>query len=69
MKLNQSQRELLDWAMDQRITATTAYKRAWLIDPTAKGYPKVDRALNRLERAETMEHLAEKGDLPLDARS
>lgn len=65
--LTQSQQELLKVATAQRIAATVAYKRAWRLEPTARGYPSVDRALTRLETAEAMERQAEAGQLPLDA--
>lgn len=67
MRLTQAQQELLKVATAQRIAAASAYKRAWTLQPTAKGYPTVDRALTRLESAEAMERAAEAGILPLDA--
>lgn len=67
MRLSQHQLTLLEKARANRLNAQITYKKAWLAEPTARGFPSVDRALDRLERAETMERLAERGELAYDA--
>lgn len=42
----------LEEARDRRAEALAAYNATWRKDPTAKGYPKVDKALARLHQAE-----------------
>lgn len=42
-------------AMEERRAAEAAYKAAWRKDPTAKGFPAVDRALDKLHEAEAEE--------------
>jgi hypothetical protein len=42
----------LERARDNVLNATARYNRAWRAQPTAKGYPRVDKALDKLEAAE-----------------
>ena len=51
----QELKEQLDAAVTERINAHANYNKTWRDDPTAKGYPKVDKALARLQEAERQE--------------
>lgn len=50
--MTQEQQRLFKRAQTNVFNRRAQYNRAWRADPTRKGYPRVDKALDKLEAAE-----------------